>query len=168
MEKRAFENTTDRAMYVGGKLLQPGETREFAAHELPGELKQPAAVEATPEPTLAELMLDLLGNSVTSITAALPKLNREKLLLLQQLEGEGQKRVTLLRAIDAQLLSAANAELEAQKGVEQRAALVVAHNDLIAAKKALDDSGDTHEHPALEAAVAAAKARIDALTGGQA
>ncbi|UUZ68086.1 hypothetical protein LP416_27865 [Polaromonas sp. P2-4] len=107
MNKKFFENTSGIAMFVGGKLLQPGEGREFNADDLPPEHQVAQPVAEPGEPTLAERLREILAGNVASVVERLPAMAKDELETLRQLEGEGAQRVGVGRAIQAELLARA-------------------------------------------------------------
>ena len=115
MPKKYIENDTDHVMYVGGKMIPPGEGREIDEAQLPAEHSD-VPVPATEEPesdglTEADL-LELLEGNVDQVTAALADLDAEALIRLAALEAErSHPRVTIERAIEAERLKRADAVL---------------------------------------------------------
>lgn len=160
-----FENKTNSPIYVAGVMIPPGEGVLVLVPDEPLTAVATAAV-----PTLAEQVALLLKDSVKAITASIANLNNDTLEMAAALEGAGEKpRTSLLAAIAQEQLSRANALLNGDPDEEARsAALLTAQNDLAAAQAALDASADTNDHPALEAAVAEARGRIDVLAGAPA
>jgi len=157
--KQFIQNTTSSPMYVAGTMVPPGEGMLV---DVPGNADV-APVLAVP--TLADDVALLLKKSVALLTAELPGLNGDALDMMAALENNApQPRKTLLSAIAQEVIARADAAMTAGKEAERLAALDVALGVLLAANTALDVSGDTDEHPALEAAVAAAKATVAALS----
>lgn len=111
MPKKYIENDTDHVMYVGGKMIPPGEGREIDEAQLPAEHRD-VPVPATEEPesdglTEADL-LELLEGNVDQVTAALADLDAEALIHLSALEGErSHPRKTVMAAIEAERLKRA-------------------------------------------------------------
>ena len=160
--KKMYENKSNSPMYVGSTMVPPG---EMVMVEVADE---PLAPATAAEPTLAELVAKALKNSAKDLIAGLPNVSDDMLAMALQLEGAADKpRVTLLAAIGAEQLARANTALLAEKADERAQLLESAQADLAAAQTALDVEGDTHKHPELEAAVSAAKVRVEALTAPQ-
>jgi acetylglutamate kinase len=99
-------------VFVGGKLLQPGESREFNLGDLPPECAPPVA-DAPADKTAAELQAErfgmILAGNVGGVVADLPALDKAELAELQALEQAGAARKGVLQAIDAALLALASA-----------------------------------------------------------
>lgn len=113
MNKKYFENTSDIAIFVGGKLLQPGEGREFNADDLPPEHQLAPALPAAEAPTLAEQVALLLQESVKTIAASLGNLNDDTLDMMTALEGALEKpRTSLLTAIADERIARADVALK--------------------------------------------------------
>lgn len=161
--KKYIENDTAHTIYVSGLSIAPGEGREV---DVPDQLAEAAA---PAEPTIADQVALLLKASVGKITESLDALNGDTLDMMAELEGMADKpRSTLLAAIGAEKLKRSNATLEAQTETERAQQLDQATIDLQTAQTALDVEGDTDKHPALEAAVSEARARVEALSDPQA
>jgi hypothetical protein len=108
------ENTTRNVMYVGGKMILPGEGRDIALSLLPAELQDPTpALAALVAPSLVDLLAPLLAKPVKAITAELPTLKNEALDLLAELEGQQPTpRTSLLTAVRSEQLKRAGARLD--------------------------------------------------------
>lgn len=116
MDKKYFENTTSVAMFVGGKLLQPGEGREFNADDLPPEHQEAEPVAELVAPTLNDQSLEILTGNVASVIARLPALPEEALDMLAALEGGAAKpRTSLLAAIADEKIARADAALKSDE-----------------------------------------------------
>ncbi|MGE0350960.1 hypothetical protein [Hydrogenophaga sp.] len=122
MGTKYIENTGRDIIYVGGKMIPPGEGRDIDTNLLPAELQDRAPALATVEVSLVELLQELLGKGVKAIAVELPDLTHEALDLLADLEGKTDTpRSTLLGAIKAEQIrraqqlqeEAQNAELAA-------------------------------------------------------
>lgn len=101
-----ISNGGKEAMYVGGKMIPPGETRHFEPHELPPHLR-PQAPSADPE-TTDNPLAELLKKKVADVVAALPDLSDEDLQRLGGLEQVASKpRTSLLGAIAEETLKRA-------------------------------------------------------------
>jgi hypothetical protein len=112
MATQNFENITGQAVFVGGKLLQPGESREFNLGDLPAECAPPVAdapADKTAETLAAERLGAILAGNVASVSAELPALDKAALAELLALELAGAARKGVLQAIDAALLTLASA-----------------------------------------------------------
>lgn len=106
-------NPGDSPVFVGGKMIPPGETRVFTEAELPPEYKAPAPVAAAQAAGPDEALLLILAATVAQVVAGLPDLSDEELARLALLEAEGKDRKGVLEAITAlQLERAENAVLE--------------------------------------------------------
>ena len=116
MPTKYIENTTANNLFVGGKMIPPGEGRDIDTALLPPE-HQDAYADPSEEagPTLYEQVLALLKKSVKDITAELPDLTHEGLDLLAQQEGAAPApRKSLLGALDAERLRRAAADMDAK------------------------------------------------------
>lgn len=167
--KVCIENETKEAIFIAGKMLLPGDSREFFKRDVPASfLKDEPKPEAKGELTLTETLLAILEGNVASVLATLPTMDTEQLTQLGILEGERERRVTIGRAIEAEIIGRASKKLDAEKSQKHAQELATAQAALATAKQALDAEGDTDKHPGLEAAVKAAQATVDALTADQA
>lgn len=100
-------NNTNTALWVGGQMVPPGETRLLPAHHVPAHL-HPAAPSAAPAPPPADPLTELLAGSVKDVVAALPGLDAEQLMELEGLEGLREApRKGVLEAVAAALLQRA-------------------------------------------------------------
>lgn len=115
MPTKSIENTTGSPLFVGGKLIPPGESRDIDVALLPPERCDAPAQAAEPAaPGLAAQVQALHAHSVKEIVAELPALTQEAFELLCQAEAEHAKpRSSLLAALDAERIRRANAQLEA-------------------------------------------------------
>jgi hypothetical protein len=123
-----IENTGRNVMFVGGKLIPPGEGRHIDVADTAPELSdaRPAPVAAA-GPTLAQLIADMLKGNVKSVAAHLPQLTGEALDLVVTIEGaDGTPRKSLLDAVAAEQLKRANARLDADQAQAEFEALVQA------------------------------------------
>lgn len=170
MGTKYIENTGTNAIYVGGKLIPPGEGRDIPLAFLPSEYHDPAAPfdNAVP-PSLDELLAGLLAKGIAKIAPELPGLKLEALDRMAELEaGAAAPRKTLQTAIDAERLRRANVALDEDRANTARLKLEDARAKLAAAVDSLDHESDVDKHPALEAAVAEARAQVEALEASQA
>jgi len=165
MGTKYIENTGKNAVYIGGKLIPPGEGRDIPLAYLPPEYHDVvAAPGADLPPSLDELLAELLAKGVAKIVPDLPGLKLEALDRMAELEGESATpRKTLQTAIDAERLRRANATLEDEAAANAKRLLEEAEAHLAAAIDSLDHESDVAKHPDLEAAVTEARARVAAL-----
>lgn len=99
MAKRYVTNDTPNMMYVGGRMIAPGEGREVeVADDAPPPVHKPVEDPDAP-------LRDLLHGTVAGVTAALDGLSLATLARLQVLEAEGEKpRKGVMEALaDAQI-----------------------------------------------------------------
>lgn len=131
-----FVNETAHTMFVGGRMLAPGEGRDVPLMFLPATHRpEPAPLLPPAEPSLDDMLADLLGLSVKAVVVQLPELTHEALDRLEALERDAlAPRKTLLEAVGAERIKRAadtfQAELDAQHAAqlaalspEERAAL---------------------------------------------
>ena len=113
MGLKHISNDTPNTLFVGGKMIAPGEGRDIDELDLPAELREPAPEpEEAPVPGLDEELGNLLHESVKEITAQLGGLTHEALDRLAELErGREHPRKTLLEAVADELLRRANEAL---------------------------------------------------------
>ncbi|MES1977300.1 MAG: hypothetical protein V4451_04645 [Pseudomonadota bacterium] len=161
--KKHVTNTSSNCMFVGSTMIPPGESRTV---EVPDEVAAP--VVANGEPSLDDRLKIILAGNVASVLAELPTLTQEALDRAVLLEKDGGNRKGVLNGIDAELLTRANARLEAEQVAERARQLEAAQAALATAKAALDAETDPGKHPELETAVTSAQATVDALTADQA
>jgi hypothetical protein len=163
MGKTYVSNDTDQAKFVGGKLLQPGEGREFDDQDVPGE-HRPGAEAGAVEPVLDpagptradEVLAFYTGANAAALIAAVPEYSLEDLALIEAFELERkQPRSTVLAAVTNQRIERANAGIDAAhaRGAAEAAVAI--------AQTAVDASP---EDAALVQALADAKAQLADLT----
>lgn len=116
MPTKYIENTTANNLFVGGKMIPPGEGRDIDTALLPPEHQD---VYTDPEEnaglTLHEQVAELLTKSVKHITEELPALTQEGLdLLLEQENAAKAPRKSLLGALEAEGLRRAAAAMDEQ------------------------------------------------------
>jgi len=106
MGTKYIENTGRDVMYVGGKMIQPGEGRDIDTDLLPSELQDPpAAAVGDSTPSVADLVAELQAKSVKAIAAELLHLTHEAIDLLADLEARADTpRTSLMGAIKAEQL----------------------------------------------------------------
>ncbi len=98
--KRYVHNPGDRAIFVGGLLIQPGEGREVDASLLPPEYAEPPPAEQAPAPEADAALRELLQSPLKDLLPLLPEQSPETLADLARLEAEdASPRKTLLGAI---------------------------------------------------------------------
>lgn len=152
--RRPYLNTTDKAVFVGGKLVPPGESREIDVPDAPAAEPQAAAAGD------GELLAKLLEGTIAAIAPQLAGLTDEQLVELERLEGQGKKRAGVGNAIAAVQMDRADAVLLTQR----QDALALAELDLQQAQAALAAlPADAPEATRLDAqaAVEAAQAKAN-------
>lgn len=168
MGTKHIQNPGNDTIYVGGKMILPGEGRDIDTNFLPPELQDPpSTLSAAVEVSLIDLLAELQGKSVKVITAELPQLTHEALELLADMEGKAETpRSSLLGAIKAEQIrraqqlqddldNAAHAEFEAKV----QAAYDLALKELTAEQlKAIGEDGLAQMRAAAEESVRAADA----------
>lgn len=96
MDKVSYHNNTDSPRYVGGVLIQPGQSRMVPANAVA------APSPAEPPPAAAghdDALLALLDGNTAEITEALPGLDAAQLEALELAEARGKTRKGVLAAI---------------------------------------------------------------------
>lgn len=148
MGLKYIENTGRNVMFVGGKLIPPGEGREVDELLLPPELlDSPVAVAAAADPSVAQLVAELLKGNVAAVKAELASLTGEALGLVEIIEsGSETPRKGVLEALKAERLRRASEALDGAQA----------------------DGGQDEAQAAFDAAVQAAyQKQLDALTPEQ-
>lgn len=113
MGTRYIENTTAHAMYVGGKMIPPGEGRDIDEALLPK-----AAAEATDAPdsgndSMEDALRELQAQTVAAIRAELPNLKAEALDRLEDLEKTSEHpRKGVMEAVQAERIRRAAHQLD--------------------------------------------------------
>lgn len=111
--KHITNNGTD-TIYVGGKMIPPGEGRDIDEGLLPAELQDKPVEQAPAEPNLDELVTAELGKPAKEVIDGLAALTQEALERMETLEGEAKKpRKSLLEAIAAEKVQRADAAMQA-------------------------------------------------------
>lgn len=99
MDKVPYHNTTDTPRYVGGVLVEAGQTRMVPAMAVnPPAAAAPAAPAADGHD---DALLALLDGNTAEITEALPGLDAAQLDALELAEANGKTRKGVLAAIAA-------------------------------------------------------------------
>ena len=113
MGLRYVSNDGPNTIYIGGKLIAPGEGREVDERLLPRDQSMPTAeLPADPGPSLDDLVGELRAKSVKDIAAELPGLTQEALDRLAELEhGDPIPRKTLLAELGNEQIRRADAAL---------------------------------------------------------
>lgn len=102
MEKRIpVTNNTAMAITVGGHLVPPGETRDFAESQVPQHLRPPP--ESVAAPVDSDPLLSLLEHAVKDVVAKFGDLSDAEIAHLLELEEAGQARKTLVEALGKDL-----------------------------------------------------------------
>lgn len=111
-----ISNHGKQPIFVGGRMIPPGETVPFEDHELPPEYRQ----ESMDEPVdgeVADPLLALIELSIAKLALGLPDLSDDELARLEGLEQAKEKpRTGALAAITEERLR--RAELSAPGGLE--------------------------------------------------
>lgn len=113
MGLRYVTNDGPNTIYIGGKLIAPGEGRDVDERLLPRDQSTPVA-ELPPKtgPSLDDLVGELRAKSVKAITAELPGLTQEALDRLAELEhGDPTPRKSLLAELGTEQIRRADAAL---------------------------------------------------------
>nr|MBL8410819.1 hypothetical protein [Dechloromonas sp.] len=92
-----IENTGSSPLYVGGKMIPPGETMTFEEEDLPAEHRPGATAE--PEETPANPLAEILARSIAKAVLGLPDLSDTELKELELLEMAGGNRKGMLAEI---------------------------------------------------------------------
>jgi hypothetical protein len=111
MGTKYIENLGSETIFVGGKMIPPGEGREIDELLLPPEHRDAPAPQVDTPPSLDELLGKELDKSVKDLEATLGGLTQEALDRMGELEAEGKQRKTLLEAIAAEKVKRADAAL---------------------------------------------------------
>lgn len=113
MPTKHIENTTAAPIFVGGKLIPPGEGRDIDTALLPPEHRdQPVGDSDSGVPTLADQVKALQAKSVKLIVEELPSITNEALDLLAEAElASAKPRSGVAQAIEAERLRRAEERL---------------------------------------------------------
>jgi len=114
-----IENAGDSPLYVGGKMIPPGETMTFEEEELPAEHRP--GTPAEPEQAPANPLADILALSIAKAVLGLPDLTDDELKELELLEMAGENRKGMLAEIMQETLRRADlaASRQAANGSEE-------------------------------------------------
>lgn len=135
MGTKNIANPTETTIYVGGKMIPPGESRDIDVLYLPAEHQDPLPAVVDQAPSLDALLREELKKSVKVLVESLPGLTQEALERMDLLESESETpRSTLLSAIKAEQMRRASDALEAEKQAALDAALQ-AHADRLYQKQ---------------------------------
>lgn len=116
MSQKPITNDTPNPLYVGGRRIEPGETRLFEESALPPHLRAAPKPKPAPEPE-PDPRLVLLEQSIAAFQVQICGigddgdylLSVEDLEWLRQAEAEGQNRKGIAAAIDEEILQRAAA-----------------------------------------------------------
>lgn len=113
MGLKHISNDTPNVMFVGGKMIPPGEGRDIDERDLPPEHREPAPEPEPEAPSLDDELGVLLNEgTVKELTGLLPSLTIESLDRLAELErAREHPRKTLLEALADEALRRANEAL---------------------------------------------------------
>ncbi len=156
-----IENKGPNTMYVGNTMIPPGEGKVV---EVPHEAPPP--VEAPQGPNMVERMAAFLDRPLKEILPELPEMTHEALDLAESQEAGGQKRKTLIAALQAERITRADERLQAEQAAQAEQALLEARDALLGARLALANLPPTATKDEREAALALvdeAQAKVDAL-----
>lgn len=110
--RHSIENKGTSPIYVGGKMIAPGEIQTFEEEDLPPEHRPAAEGEAIAEP--ADPLALILALSIAKATLGLPDLSDEELKQLEAMEEAGAARKGMLAEIAMEILR--RADLKATGG----------------------------------------------------
>ncbi len=110
MGTKHIENNTPNTIYVGGRMIAPGEGRDIDERDLPPEHRDAPVVVVHEGPSLDDELAALLNEgTVKELTGLLPSLTIESLDRLAELErAREHPRKTLLEALADEALRRAN------------------------------------------------------------
>ncbi len=114
--QQPYTNTKPHAVHIGGKRIEPGETRLVDMAPISGKAADIEAPDEADDPLV--YVRDLADDNVSAIKNAVPHLSDEELAELQRLEAERDKpRVSVSELLTAeQLKRAAASESDAGSG----------------------------------------------------
>lgn len=109
MGTKHIHNPGPNVMFVGSKMIPPGEGRDIDERDLPPEHRDPQPFSATPSRSLDDDLRELMAHKVGEVVPQLPNLSLEALERLAALEQEATKpRSSLLAAVVAEQLKRAS------------------------------------------------------------
>lgn len=129
-----YTNTKDRPVSIGGKRINPGETRSVEQTFIPGYTSQ-----AAPGPAPRDPVLEILDDSVKAIVPKLADLSEEDFARVRQAEADGKSRSSLEKAFEEEALR--RAEKAAEGGGSQGAE----GNASTESENSGNENGDTKE-----------------------
>ena len=104
--QQPYTNTKPHAVHIGGKRIEPGETRLVDMAATSGKAAEIADPAEADDPLA--YVRDLADDNVSAIKNAVPHLSDEELVELQRLEAERDKpRVSVSELITAEQLKRA-------------------------------------------------------------
>lgn len=114
MSTKHIRNEGASPIYVGGKMIPPGEGRDFDERDLPPELRDaPLPAPQHSAPSLDDELGELLKEPAKEIVARLSALTNEALERLAEMErGQKAPRKRLLEALADEALRRADAALQ--------------------------------------------------------
>lgn len=119
MGTKHIHNPGKNIMFVGGKMIPPGEGKDIDEALLPPEHRDAPAEEAPRTPSLDEALAEELKKPVAELIEGLGRLTQEALERMGTLEGEAKKpRKSLLEAIGAEKVKRADEALQKERLAE--------------------------------------------------
>lgn len=113
MGTKHIENNTPNTIYVGGRMIAPGEGRDIDERDLPPEHRDAPVVVEVAGPSLDDELAMLLKGPVKDVVATLGTLTHEALDRLAEIEGTyAHPRKTLLEAIGDEKIRRADEALQ--------------------------------------------------------
>lgn len=113
MGTKHITNDGPNTIYVGGRMIAPGEGRDIDERDLPPELREAPVVAVDVGPSLDDILGDVISQPVKDIAAVLGQLTHEALDRLAELEHEAKHpRKTLLEAIADEKIRRADEALQ--------------------------------------------------------
>lgn len=136
MGTKHIHNPGQNIMFVGGKMIPPGEGRDIDERDLPSEHRDQTAAAVDLLPSLDEQLAELLHKPLKELIGGLGGMTQEALERLEALEGESKKsRKTLLEAIAAEKMARADEAMQNEQLAEEMKKPVA---DLIAGLGAME------------------------------
>lgn len=137
MGTKHITNDGTEIIYVGGKMIPPGEGRDIDETMLPPEHRDAPAQDEAKKPSLDELLAEELKKSVKELVDGLGGMTQEALDRLEALEREGKARKSLLEALAAEKIARADETMHNDLMAEELKKPVA---DLIAGLGAMEDA----------------------------